>query len=195
MDIIISYYYKYLQKERIFIRVIFGYGESCRHVYKDFRVFRNGKKSNIKGLQKYLKSDYPKILTAKCFFWTPSQNAYGRRNNEAKRDIEVYDFFMSEGFTEESTFYLDSPIALRRGELFGVDYKGYFLEYRNQIYYFGFRKVVEADFAEAREAIRTQRVNNIEIARKKKESEANRKEQSSVDKTKFNYKILNINEL
>lgn len=165
-------FYKYLKKERLFIEVDFDYAESCRNVYKTFSVFRNGKKSNIRGLKKYLKTDTPHILTANCYFWLPSQNASGRRFNEDRRNTEAYNYFMSEGFTEDSRFYIDAPFTLKRGETYGVDDQGYFFEYRKEQYHFGFKKVFETDLEQARIAIRIRRENNIQNARKQKEFEA-----------------------
>jgi len=83
------------------IEVIFNYEESCSHVYKTFKVYINGSKSNVKGLLKYLEyKELPEILTANTYFWHPGSNAAWRRSNEEKRNGEVYDFFIKNGFEQ-----------------------------------------------------------------------------------------------
>lgn len=81
------------------IEVIFDYQESCNYVYKTFKVYINDCKSNIKGLLKYLDyKDLPEILTKNTFYWSPGSKAAWRRSNEKKRNGEVYDFLLKNGF-------------------------------------------------------------------------------------------------
>lgn len=82
------------------IMVVFSYDESCNNVYKTFNVYINNKKSNIRGLKKYLKDidDIPEVITAKTFFWKPGRCADMRRRNEARIILEVESWLNSEGF-------------------------------------------------------------------------------------------------
>lgn len=83
------------------IEVIFNYEESCSHVYKTFKVYIDGNKSNVKGLLKYLEDkELPEILQKNTFYWSPSSKAASRRSNEKKRNGEVYDFFIKNGFEQ-----------------------------------------------------------------------------------------------
>jgi hypothetical protein len=159
--------YKYIESQKTFIEVKFTYEESCANVYKHFTVTINGKKSNIKGLEKYLNDkDYPSILTANTYFWHSGNTASWRRSNEEKRNGEVYDYFTKENFVAEDTFYLENQNLLK-GEKFGIDSEnGYFLEYRGEKYHFGFVK--KYDFEEARNAIKIRRITKIENVRKEK---------------------------
>lgn len=152
--------YKYFEKTKTFVQVIFDYRESTRNVYKTFQVFINGKKSNIRGLQNHISTTPPQILTANTYFWTPSANAGGRRRNEERRNNEVYDYFIgTEGFSTEDTFYLDDK-KLAAGEKFGIDADlGFFLEYRKEKYHFGFGK--RHNFDIARKAIKERRIINL----------------------------------
>ena len=80
------------------IEIIFSYDESCNNVYKQFTVLIDNKKSNIKGLLKYITNDYPSILTANTYFWRPSGSAGQRRSKEKYYENIVIDYFRSEGF-------------------------------------------------------------------------------------------------
>ena len=83
------------------IEVTFLYEESCSHVYKTFKVFVNGSKSNVKGLLKYLENtELPEILTKNTFYWSPASKAACRRKNEKRENGEVYDFFIKNGFQQ-----------------------------------------------------------------------------------------------
>lgn len=154
--------FKYLESEKIFIEVVFDYSESCRNVYKTFTVHKNGKKSNIRGLEKFLATTHPSILTQNTYFWNPSTSAGGRRHNESRRNSEVEDyFFKSEDFSDTSTFYLESR-NLNKGEKFGIDERGYFLEIRKERYHFGFVKR-GYNFFEARESLRRRNSNTEDL--------------------------------
>jgi len=88
---------KIIQRNEIEVR--FDWNESCQHVYKTFDVFINSKKSNIRGLTKYLSNkSYPSILTVSTYFWKPAQGAWRRRSNEKTRCDEVRQYFLKEGF-------------------------------------------------------------------------------------------------
>jgi hypothetical protein len=90
---------KFFGKEKTLVEIEFTYSESCRNVYKHFSVYRNGKKSNIRGLLRFLENkNYPEILTQNCYFWHPASVANMRRRNEEKRNDEVVEYFISEGF-------------------------------------------------------------------------------------------------
>ena len=78
----------------------FDYSESCHNVYKHFSVERNDKKSTLTWLKKYLKDTIPSIISANTYFWHSSSTARSRRYNEEKRENEVKDFFLENGFTE-----------------------------------------------------------------------------------------------
>lgn len=82
------------------IRVKFSYEESCNNVYKHFQVEVNGKKSNVKGLKKYLSNpdSIPGIISANTYFWNSGNCASWRRSNEVKRMNEVETWLISEGF-------------------------------------------------------------------------------------------------
>lgn len=164
-------FFKYFETEKTIIEVSFSYKESCRNIYKHFSVTRNGKSSNITGLKKFLKSDYPSILTANTYFWTPNCNASGRRRAEERRESEVFDYFTAEGFSlDENTFYLESE-KTAKGETFGIDSEnGYFIEYRGHKYHFGYVKKITAEmYDQARQAIAKRRIQDIAKARQQKQ--------------------------
>ena len=82
----------------VVVEVEFDYSESCRNVYKTFKVYINNKKSNVKGLLKYVSNEVPNILTANTYFWNSCSNAASRRSNEQRKMNEVEQFFLSENF-------------------------------------------------------------------------------------------------
>jgi len=81
------------------VEVIFSYRESCSHVYKTFNVYIDDRKSNIRGLVKYLDDpSYPSIFTDNTYYWRPNQKAAGRRSREKRIYNEVYDYMIKNGF-------------------------------------------------------------------------------------------------
>jgi hypothetical protein len=48
----------------------------------------------------------PFILSANCYFWKPSSNAAGRRNNEKRRNGEVDTYLLALGFTDTGNGYV-----------------------------------------------------------------------------------------
>lgn len=80
------------------IQVGFSYSESCKNCYKSQYVIIDGKRSNIRGLKKYVKGELPFIMTASTFFWKSGSAASQRRHNEYKRESEVEAFLMENGF-------------------------------------------------------------------------------------------------
>lgn len=84
--------------ENVLIEVSFDYQETCHNVYKHFTTFINGKKSNAKGLAKYLTAALPDICTASTYYRHPRPNASGRRSDEGLYLSEVKNFFTDQGF-------------------------------------------------------------------------------------------------
>ena len=81
------------------VQVLFEYRETAHNVYKHFTVLRNGNKSTVTWLKKYLsQTDIPSIIGSNTYFWKPSPNASGRRRNEKKRNDEIIRFFVKENF-------------------------------------------------------------------------------------------------
>jgi len=80
--------------------VIFDYSESCKNVYKTFKVYINDKKSNVVGLRKYLtnKERLPDICTKNTYFFHSLSSANQRRNREKNIKSEVCRYFESENF-------------------------------------------------------------------------------------------------
>jgi len=162
-------FYNYFPSEKTYIEITFDYSESCHNVYKHFEVFKNGSKSNIKGLEKFLESTPPDILTAKTYFWSPSCNASGRRYNENRHNGSAESFFITEKFSYDPVFYLENS-SLLKGESFGIDSEhGFFLEYRNEKYHFGYvKKITDTQFSEARSAIQKRRETRVMDEKRKK---------------------------
>lgn len=61
-----------------------------------------------------MKKQEPAILTAKTFFWRPSGNSTGRRQNEDNRIAEVASFFESIGMETE---LFPGGVTGRKGEI------------------------------------------------------------------------------
>ncbi len=165
--------YKFDEQTRTYIKVVFNYSESCHNVYRTFNVFANGKKSNRKALDKFVKSEYPAVITSNTYFWSPSSSASGRRSNEKRIDKTVEQFFNAEGFAEKDYFELNNDYLFEK-EKFGIDELGYYLLYRKEKYHFGFiniKKIKKEQINDAREAIKKRRMQNIINAKRVKEFE------------------------
>ena len=81
------------------VEVVFNYRESCTHVYKTFNVYIDDRKSDIRGLVKYLDDpSYPSIFTDNTYYWRPEQKAALRRSRENRISNEVYFYMIKNGF-------------------------------------------------------------------------------------------------
>ena len=64
--------------------------------------------------------ELPAILTANTYFWNPDSSAQQRRNNEARRLLEVQDFLLSIEFIRNPD--ADNWIREFNGETVTVDF-------------------------------------------------------------------------
>lgn len=116
----------------------FSYQESCRHVYLQKGVYKNGHKSTIPAFAKAsgrTKKDIPNILRTNTYFWHPSNMASGRRAEEAKREDEMRSFMIDN--SEEATFKLNLIFSadLKVDEKILIDYRGAYLHTENGDYH------------------------------------------------------------
>lgn len=72
--------------------------ESNHHIYRRFKVFVNGRKSNRKIFEKYGFAELPNAWTANTYFWSSGKPSRCRRDNERKRMQEIKDWATRNGF-------------------------------------------------------------------------------------------------
>jgi len=83
------------------VKVAFDYRETFNNVYKHFRVFIDDKRSNVKSLYKlfgYKKEDLPGIFLTNTYFWSGKCNSMSRIINQARKELEVKNWLIKEGF-------------------------------------------------------------------------------------------------
>lgn len=98
----------------------FYYSESCNNVYKKFSVYLNNEKKDIRLARQLLKGfeeNEPKILTAKCYFWSSGRNSKERRRNELIR-YEEWNNFVE--ILKKENKYITLPYKLHENERYSV---------------------------------------------------------------------------
>lgn len=148
----------------------FSYSESCRNVYVNKSVHKNGMKSTLPAFAKAsgrTVDDIPYILTANTFFWSPAGNASQRRRNEEYREKEIESFMIDNRNEAEQQLNRIFAEYIAKGERIKVDNLGAFLQYRGHDYHFP-GMITKKSIEETREAIRERRLKDVKAYRLQK---------------------------